>query len=77
MVHDRQIVGRKIPDDAHVVLKEAEVDARRVEVIERTERAGVDELANLPDSAAEKKRVVYHDLEVLAIRQLDELFGLS
>ena len=48
VVHDRQIVRRQVPHDADVVLEQAEVHARRVEVVERPERAVVDELADLP-----------------------------
>ena len=69
VVHDRQIVRREVPDDADVVLKQAEVHARRVEVVERPERAGVDDLADLPHRAAEQERVVDHDLQVLARRR--------
>ena len=76
VVHDRQIVRRQIPHDAHVVLKQSEVDPRGIEVIQRAERAVVDQLANLPNRAAEQERVVHHDLQVLPARQLDELARL-
>ena len=76
VVHDRQIVRREVPHDADVVLKQAEVHARRVEVVERPERAGVDDLADLPDRAAEEEGVVHHDLQVLPLGQLDQLLGL-
>ena len=76
VIHDRQVVGREIPHDAHVVLEESEIDAGRVEIIQGTQGAVVDELFDLPHRPAEEKRVVDHDLEVLAIGQLDELFRL-
>ena len=76
VVHDRQVVRRQIPDDVDVVLKQSEVHPRRVEVVERPQRAAVDELPDLPDRAAEEERVVHHDLEVLPVGQLDQLLGL-
>ena len=76
VVHDRQIVRREVPHHADVVLEQAEIHARRIEVVERPERAGVDDLANLPDRAAEEERVIHHDLQVLPVGQLDQLLGL-
>ena len=76
VVHDRQIMRREIPYDADIMLKEAEVHARRVEVVERTERATLDNLPNLPDGAAEEKGVVHHDLQILPLCQLDQLLCL-
>ncbi len=76
VIHDRQIVRRQIPQDVDVVLEQAEVHARRVEVVQIAERAAVDELPDLHDRTAEEKRVVDHDLEPLALGELDELLGL-
>ena len=76
VVHDREIVRREIPDDADVVLKQSEVDASRIEVVERAERARFDDLPNLPDRAVEEEGVVHHDLQVLAVGQLDQLLRL-
>ena len=67
---------REIPHDADIVLEEAEVHARRVEIVERPQRAVVDELPDLPHGAAEEERVIHHDLQVLPVRQLDQLLGL-
>ena len=77
MIHDRQIVRREVPDYADVVLEETEVDPRRIEVVKRSERARVDDLAYLPHRAAEEERVIDHDLQVLALSQLDQLFRLA
>ena len=76
VIHDRQVVRGQVPQDADVVLKQPEVDARGIVVIERAESAVVDEVADLPDSSAEQERVVDHDLQVLPVRQLDQLLGL-
>ena len=73
VIHDREIVRRQIPHDAHVVLKESQVDPRGIEVIQRSKGPVVDQLANLPNRAAEQERVVDHDPQVLLARQLDEL----
>ena len=76
VVHDGEVVRRQVPHDADVVLEEAEVDARRVEVVERAEGALVDEFADLLHRPREEERVVHHDPQVLPGRQLDELLGL-
>ena len=69
-------MGGKIPDHTDVVLEKTEIDARRIEVIQRSQRPVVDQLTNLPDGAAKQERVVHHDLEVLPRGQLDQRFRL-
>ena len=76
VIHDRQVVRRQIPQHADVVLKQPQVDARRIVVVERTKRAVVDEIADLSDRPAEQEGVVHHDLQVLPLRQLNQLLGL-
>ena len=67
---------RQIPDDAHVVLKEPQVDPRGVVIIEVAENALVDELADLPHGPGEQEGVVHHDREILLRGQLDQLLRL-
>ena len=69
-------MGREVPDDVDVMLEQAEIHSRRVEVIERSQRAAVDELTDLPDGAVEHERVIDHELEVFPLCQLDQLLGL-
>ena len=76
VIHDGQIVRSEVPDDVYVVLEQAQVDACRIVVVELTEDTIVDQLTHL-DGASEQEGVVHHDLQVLAFRQFDEVFGLS
>ena len=76
MVHDGQVVRRKIPNDADVVLEQPQIDAQRIVVIEIAQRAALGQFANLSDRAGEQERVVHHDRQLLARRQLNQLLRL-
>ena len=69
-------MGRQVPDDADVVLKEAQIHSRGIVVVEVAEDARVDELAHFSHGAGEEERVIHHDPEILALGQLDELLRL-
>ena len=77
VVHDRQVVRRQIPNHAHIVLKQAEIHPSRIKVVERPQRADIDELAHLAHRAAEQKRVIDHEAQIFPLRQFDQLLGLS
>ncbi len=66
----------KVPDHVYVVLEEAQIHARGIKIVEISQGAIVDEFPDLPHCPTEQKRVIHHDFEFFAIRQLDELFGL-
>src|SRR5690349_24090773 len=68
---------RQVPDHVHIVLEEAQVHARGIKVIQISQSAVIDELANFSDRSAEEERVIHHDLEVLAFGEFDEFFGLA
>ncbi len=63
-IHDREIVNREIPDYVHVVLKQSEVNAHRVVVIDLTQLPGTDQLANLPHCICVNERVVHEKNQV-------------
>jgi len=63
------------PHDVYVVLEEAQIHAGRIKVVEIPQGAVVDELPDLPHCPLNKNAVIHHDLESLAIRQLDELLA--
>src|SRR5207249_8098668 len=65
-VHDGEIVGRQIPDDADVVLKEPEVNPRGIVVIEVAENTLVNELTDFSYRTGEQEGVVHHDPEILS-----------
>jgi hypothetical protein len=76
VVHDRQIVRRKVPDHVAIVLKKSQVDARRIVVVELAERPFLEQFLDLADRAGKQERVIHHDLEVLLFRQADQFFRL-
>ena len=57
MVHYRKIMRRKVPDDVHVVLKEAEIYPNRIKIVNIAEPARIDDLLHLRHSW-----VVYEDM---------------
>ncbi len=60
-VHDRDVVDRQVPEDIHVVLEQAQVDAGRVDVVQPAELARMDEGADPLDRRVVDKRVVHHE----------------
>ena len=62
IVDDGQIVGGQVPDDIDVVLKEPQVDSRRVVVVERPQDPRIDQLLDLAHCPVEEKGVIHHDL---------------
>ena len=73
VAEDREIVGREIPDDAHIRLMEPEVDPARGDEVDLAELARVDQRLDLHDRRAVEERVTRHQHEVLPARQLDQL----
>src|SRR4029450_12912634 len=71
-----EVVRRKVPDDADIVLKEPEIDPRRIVIIEAAQYSVVDELADFSHRPGEEEGVVDHDLQILPLGQLDQLLGL-
>ena len=76
VIHDGEIVRRQVPNHVDIMLKQAEVDARGIVIEELSEDALVDQLADLPDGASEKERVIDHDLQLPGGREIDQLRGL-
>src|ERR1700730_1468750 len=76
VVHDGQVVRGEIPDYVAVMLKQSKVYAGGIVVVERSQGAVIDKLLDPFHGAGEKERVVDHDLQVLALGQLNQLFGL-
>ena len=76
IVHDGQIVGRKVPEHIDVVLEQSQIHARRIVVVELPQRTLFQKLRYLSHRAGKEEGVVHHDLEILPPRQLDQLFAL-
>ncbi len=76
MVHDGEIVRRQIPDDVHVVLEQSQVHAQRIVVVQIPELAIIHHLADLLDCSGKQERVIHHNLQILAVCQLNQFFRL-
>src|SRR5215472_7784719 len=76
VVHNRKVVRSKVPYDVDVMLKETEIDARRVVVIQISQNPVVDKLPDLLHCPREEKGVVHHDPEISPCRNLDQFLGL-
>jgi hypothetical protein len=72
VLHDRQVVDREIPDDVHVVLKQAEVHAHGIVVIQLAQLARRHERRDLAHGPRIHERVVDHQHEPPPLGLLDE-----
>ena len=45
VVHDRKIVRRQIPDYAHIVLEESQVDAKRIVIVQVSQNTAFNQFA--------------------------------
>ena len=76
-IHDGKVVGGEIPHDAHIVLKQPEVDPCRVVVVDVPQHPLVHQLTDLPDRPREQECVIDHDRQISPRGQLDELLRLG
>src|SRR5438270_682622 len=60
-IHNGKVVRSEVPEDVHVVLDEAQVDANAVDVIDVAERASVYQFLDLSNRGAVDERVVHHE----------------
>src|SRR5579862_9618729 len=77
MVHDREIVWSKIPDNIYIVLEQPEVNSRRVVVVKLSESAFLQKLLDFSHGAREQESVIDHDLQVLSLGEFNEHFRLA
>src|SRR5438477_10068814 len=73
MIDDRQVVGRKIPDDIDIVLDDAKIDPNGVDEQELAQRAAVYELGELSDGRAVEEHVIDEQNSPTLVRGRDEL----
>ena len=62
IIHYRQIVRREVPDDVYVVLKKAQVDADRIEIVNIAEAAGCYQLLHFADGTGVDKGMIDKNL---------------
>ncbi len=75
-IHDREIVDGQIPEHVDILLKQPEVDADGIVVVEVSQLAAADQLADLLHGAGINKGVVNHQHELAAGRLVDQPAGL-
>ena len=61
VIHDREIVDCQVPDHIYVVLKETQIHAHRIVIVDVTQSIGGDQLANLSYRARVNEGVVHHE----------------
>src|SRR5260370_19279249 len=59
------------------MLEQTQIDAHGIVVVKRPESVVFDELLNLLYGTSKQKGVIHHDLQILALGQLDEFFCLT
>ena len=77
VMHDGDIVGGKVPDDVHVVLKKTQINPYGVEVVEVSKDMVFDELLEFLDGACVEEGMIHHDFLVFLLGQLDEFLRLG
>jgi hypothetical protein len=77
MIDDRQVVRRQVPNDIHVVLEDAEVDAHRVDEQDVADFAFVDEVGHFPYRRAVDEHVIDEQQTADLCGHCDQLFGLG
>ena len=70
---DRNVVGCEVPDDVGSSLEQAQVEPRRVDVVDASELAVLDQAAQLLHGRVVQERVPDHDLLALEPREVDQL----
>src|SRR5262245_21699342 len=76
VIHNREVMGSKVPYHIDIVLKESQVDSHRIIVIELTEATFIQQLFNLLDCPSKQKSMIDHNFEVLLLCEVDQLLCL-
>ena len=61
VVHDREVVRRKIPNHIYIMLDQPQIDSHGIVIVEASESPFFEELVNLFHSSSEQERVIDHD----------------
>ena len=77
IVHDGQIVRRKIPNHIDVVLEKAEINPHGIVIVEISQFTLIDELTDLLHRSRKQKRVTHHQLEVFLQSQFNQFLSLG
>src|SRR5580692_4306201 len=77
VIDDRKIMRSQIPYYVHVVLKQSQIDARGIVVVELPQGSVVQQLLDFCDRTGEQEGMVNHDLQISLRCQLDELLRLG
>ena len=67
----------EVPDDIDIMLKQPQIHAQCIVVVQIAQFPFVDKFLDLPHRAGKQKGVVYHDLQILAFSKFNQFFRLS
>ena len=76
VIHDREVVRRKVPKNIDIVLEKAKVDPSGIVIVELPQRSFIQQLPDFLHGAREEEGVVHHDFEILLTREIDQFFSL-
>ena len=76
VIHDREVVHRKVPKNVDIVLEKAEVDPSGIVIVELSQASFIEQLPDFLHGAREEEGVVHHDLEILLTPEIDQFFSL-
>src|SRR5437762_11631884 len=77
VIHNRKVMGSKVPYHIDIMLKESQVDPHGIVVIELTESSFIQKLFDLLDCPSKQKSVIDHDFESFLLREVDQLLCLG
>ena len=77
VVHDRQVVRRKVPDDVRILLEETEVHAHRIQIQQLADVAPRDHRSHGAHRAGVDERVIHHQPHVMPVGERAQLGGLG
>src|SRR5258705_10433462 len=73
IIHDRKIVNREVPNYIHVVLKEPQINAHSIVVVDLAEGVLRDEFTNLSYRTRVDEGVIYHQDSFARLRLFNQL----
>ncbi len=73
---DRYVVWPEVPQHAHVLLEQPEVDARGFDIVDRSDQTRVDQLLHFADRWTEHEGMADHQRQPIGAGQLHQLLRL-
>src|SRR5712692_2008432 len=76
MTHDRKIVGPQVPQDIEVVLKQPQIDAHGIVIVDVAQLTRINQFPYEAHGTRVNKRMVHHENPSLPLGQIDKLLSL-